>query len=540
MNSHNPTRTGFTLLLITAVFCVHSVRAGRSDWKREQVDWRISGGSRIKAVYYPASKPLPLLTERYARRPRALRKETLPAESASWLIRFTPESTIPISTIVIDSPPIDGFVPWIIVAVTDAREAELEINAIPWSFVVGDYTANNPQADYAIGIFDTGAGAHVMGHAAATRARIFEEDLITTNVVTLTGVSGSVDAWVSQPLGVFINGLGAIDANGLLDDSGMVGESNVSIAVGQGQVGLPDLPTAIGTPLSVYFTAVFYNDQPITVIRDNNEFTAPDIRFYDSYDPCIPNYSNVINLQLRPTGAVAVQYFPDILDPYDPDFGQPLYPSMITAFFPTQSLFFLPSVDLYEDENMALDKSGFMFDTGAQVTVVGSIIAARLGLNPNNPDFEVEVMGVTGDTIIVPGFYIDRLVIPALGEWLRFDNVPVVMLDVASPEGGTLEGIIGMNLFVEFNLVLRGGGLPDMGGHSLEFEPIGYHIVADIAPPGGDGVVDLLDLEAFAKAWLADPMLPNWNSKADMVGDAIINFRDFAVFASYWLESLTP
>jgi hypothetical protein len=71
-----------------------------------------------------------------------------------------------------------------------------------------------------------------------------------------------------------------------------------------------------------------------------------------------------------------------------------------------------------------------------------------------------------------PGFYIDRLEIPALGDWISFSNVPVVLLDVSSPEGGTLDGIIGMNLFSDFNLILRGGGLSLEGDPSLEFEPI--------------------------------------------------------------------
>ena len=62
--------------------------------------------------------------------------------------------------------------------------------------------------------------------------------------------------------------------------------------------------------------------------------------------------------------------------------------------------------------------------------------------------------------------------IPALGQWLRFSNVPVTLLDVSSPEGGTLDGIIGMNLFTEFNLVLRGGGLALEEDPYLAFEPI--------------------------------------------------------------------
>jgi hypothetical protein len=329
---------------------------------------------------------------------------------------------------------------------------------------------------------------------------------------------------------VFIDGLGAIEPNGLLwDRSGMMGQSNVAIVVGKGGSQV-DLPTAIGSPLSVYFTAVFYNDTLITITRDDNEFTAPDIRIYRQDDPEIPTYSNFIPLELRPLGGASVQY---IFDPMDFEF-LPTSPSVIIGNS-SQSIFFVASVDLYKGSHYAIDKTRFMFDTGAQITVIGSRVAARLGLNPADPNFEVEIQGITGDTIIAPGFYIDAIDIPALGEWLSLTSVPVILLDVPSPEGGTGDGIIGMNLFADLNFVLRGGGLFLQDDPSVEYEPIS-RLAGDIAPTGGDGIVDMPDLVAFADAWLANPLSANWNGRADMVGDAIINFRDFAILAQNWMQ----
>lgn len=394
--------------------------------------------------------------------------------------------------------------------------------------MVGSYLTPTPETDYAIGIFDTGAGAHIIGNADAVRAGLFSHwpSLITSSTVELQGVIGSVNAWVSQPIGLFIDGLGAIEPTGLiLDDSWMVGETNVSICVGD-QVESPNLPTVIGTPLSVYFTTVIYNDQQVTIIRDGNEFTGPDVFFYESSDPCIPAFNNVIPLELRPAGAVSVQYFPNVFDPEDPEWGAPMSPSTVGELGMSQSLFFVFNVDLTNGTRSATEKDGFILDTGAQVSVVSEAIGARLGLNPNNPDFEVEIQDVTGEAAMIPGFYIDSLELVATPEWLSFTNVPVIMLDVASPEGGTLDGIIGMNLFTEFNLALRSGGLPDYGGHRLEFEPI---------PP--------LDLAAFAEAWLATPQSPNWNPRADLAPptpDDLINFLDFVIFAEHWSETTEP
>jgi hypothetical protein len=292
-----------------------------------------------------------------------------------------------------------------------------------------------------------------------------------------------------------------------------------------GQGGSPvDLPTAIGSPMSVYFTTAFYNDTIITRTRAGNDYNSPDIHIYQQDDPCIPIYPNTIPMELRPLGATSVQYIPGLSADFT-DF-EPTSPSIITGNS-SQSVFFIASVDLYKGTHSAIDKTRFMLDTGAQVSVIGSRVASRLGLNPAHPDFEVEIQGVTGDISTAPGFYISAIDIPALGDWLSFTNIPVVLLDVASPEGGTLDGIIGMNLFTDLNFTLRGGGMFLQDDPAIYYETIS-RVPGDIT---GDGVVDLLDMAALADAWLATPSSPNWNTRADLVGDGIINFLDFAVLA---------
>jgi hypothetical protein len=286
------------------------------------------------------------------------------------------------------------------------------------------------------------------------------------------------------------------------------------------------LPTAIGSPMSVYFTAAFNNDTIVRRTLDSIDYNSPDIHIYQQDDPCIPIYANMIPLELRPLGASSVQFVPDYTDIFN---TTPMSPSVIFGTS-SQSVFFVASVDMYNGTHSAIDKTRFMLDTGAQVSVVGSRVGARLGLNPANPDFEVEIQGVTGETSTAPGFYIDTIDIPALGEWLSFTNIPVVLLDVASPEGGTLDGIIGMNLFTDLNFTLRGGGMFLQPDPAIEYEPIS-RLAGDI---NGDGVIDWLDIDAFADAWLTTTGATNWNARADMVSDGIINFRDFTVMMQNW------
>jgi hypothetical protein len=540
MNSHRPIRAWLILLLIVILCWAVAVRADRSGWQRQEVNLRMTGGARIKAISYPREELPPLRAKRDGRQPTPPREKTLLFEAAS---RLTEESTTPIFANVIDSPPIDGFVPWIAVTVTNARSDDFDFFAYETTYIVGDYLTTYPEVDYAIGLFDTGAAATIMGNADATQTGVSNANLYGPLTIEIAGATGSVEAIVSFPFGLFIDGLGAIGPssptypNGLLDMSAMVGEWNTSIALGQvPQQGAPDLPTAIGSPLSVYFAADFKVDQQVTVTHNSEEFTGPPITFYAYDDPCIPTYSNRVTLELRPAGG-AVAYWPFI----DPGTFEvyPMTPSVIMGD-QMQSLFFFPEVDLAEPNGSATEQDEFIFDTGAQVTVIGSTIAARLGLNPAKPNFEVEILDVTGEVTIKPGFYLDSIEIPATGQWLSFTNVPVVMLDIASPEGGFLDGIIGMNLFVEYNFVFNGGAMDIHKPPYLEFEPIPYHIVADIAPLGGDGKVEFQELAEFAQDWLAIPISENWNSKADMVGDAIINFLDFTVLAEYWQQSISP
>jgi len=545
LNLYNPIGASVISALFAIILCWPSVvQAGRPGWQRQEVNWRMSGGSRIKAVRFPTDTPL---LDRDSGRTHTISHEnTFFAASAT---RTESQRNIAASAATqfdIISPPTAGFAPWIVVGITDARLGELELDAIPKTSVVGNYLTSNPQANYGIGLFDTGAAAHVLNWLDATTTGVFDHvpNLLTSSTIEVSGVTGTIPAWVSQPLGLFIDGLGSVDPNGLVsDDSMMVGQINVSVAVGD-SIESPNVPTAIGTPLSVFFTSVIYNDRQITVARDGNELMAPDLRFYEHDDRHIPKYPNTIPLELRPSGAVAVQYFPNIFDPFDPDFGSPAAPSMIMGFLPTQSLFFISSVDLSDGDKQALDKDGFMLDTGAQVSVVSEAIGARLGLNADKADFEVEIQDVTGGTTIAPGFFIDSLEIVAMPRWLSYTNVPIVMLNVSSPEGGFLDGIVGMNLFVDFNLVIRGGGLAGLAPPAIEFERISSRIIADIAPQGGDGVVDFLDLAALANAWLMTADSPDWNPKVDIAPrprpDNIINFTDFIVLAEHWHQTAPP
>lgn len=512
-----------SLCFILSALLWFAVLPGRAERIiTREVDWRAPAGGRIRQVRF-----------RIPEEPAAAEEQ---AKALSQ----------PTSGNVIDSPPIDGFVPWIAVTATNRRLDEGEVDAVPSTSVVGQFTTSNWQKDFAIGIFDTGASAHVLSYAAAVDLRLNNSAYLTDNTITIAGVTGSVDAYVSYPLGLFMGGLNLLEPNQTPDRevkltsvNGMVGEYNVSVLVGQYPGQNPDLVTAVGTPMSVFWTTLIQNDHPITAVHKGEVYTGPALSFYSAEEESAPSYRNRVPLELRPLGAIAVQYIPyDIDDLFNFDFN-PSSPSVLIGTG-SQSLFFVHSVDLTEGERSAIDRSRFMLDTGAQITVIGDRIAARLGLDPDGWEFQVPIQGVTGETIDAPGYYLDSLSIPAIGEWLEFRNVPVVWLEISSPEGGKLDGVIGMNLFTEYNLILRGGGLFLEEDPSLEFSRITLPLTGDIAPEGGDGKVDMLDVAAFSSSWLSQSGQSGWNSAADLAGSGQVDLADLNLLAEQWLTAALP
>ena len=530
---------GFLPILLAVLVCVVA-GAERSGWLRETVDWRAGPGRRVRAIRHPVDRPVVTRRQRPVSRHRLeLRSTATPSIAAAGA-----ETPRYVYVNVIDSPPIDGFVPWVVVGVTDGT-AGWDFNGYPSAEVFGDYLTGSPETDFAVAIFDTGASASLFSVSDVVKTGIYGAGMVTTLPVELTGATGTAVAYTTDPLGIFVGGLDVLDANGLLtDDSALLGEYNVSVLAGDA-VESPNLPTAVGSPLAVFLSAAFCNNREAAVTVDGNDFYAPHISFYSLGDSSVPSYSSGLDLQLRPSDGSAVQYMPcEVLwmcgD--EPD-GTPVYPSTIWGMASAQSLYFVPWVNVADGGYSVSNLTDFMFDTGAQITVISRTVAAGLHLDLENPDFDVEIQDVTGAVTIEPGFYLDSLQIPAEGQWLEYTNAPVVVINVDSPEGGTLQGIVGMNLFVDLNFVFKGGGMMGQGYTArLEFEPA-CRIAGDIAGDCYQCRVDYEDLAALCDAWLGrgEPRTANWNPNADIAPpagpDGSIDFLDFAVLASNWLQS---
>jgi hypothetical protein len=92
---------------------------------------------------------------------------------------------------------------------------------------------------------------------------------------------------------------------------------------------------------------------------------------------------------------------------------------------------------------VALTQQTFLFDTGAQLSVISQAEAITLGLDLSHPTTSITVSGVSGQ-VTIPGFTLDELDLPVAGGGiLQFTHVPVYVLNF----GAGVNGILGMNLF---------------------------------------------------------------------------------------------
>jgi hypothetical protein len=419
-------------------------------------------------------------------------------------------------------PPLAGFSPLVAIATSDRRVGE----EFMWEHVAeSTYVGSplNPPAGthFVVGIFDSGSDVDLAAGSAAVTLGLTGQYL-TQNTIPIGGVGGDeILATITQPIGYFAAGLDAIDASGRLDTSAMVGHSNVAALVSPPlDCGTGESITAIvGRPLIAIHNTIIRVDTPRSATVGGQTFTSPDVQIQDPFED-LPNYARLVAIEfggLSP--ATTASYYGDF-----EDFMTPMTPTLMSLSglsIPTGGAFF---TDFTVQHNGFGASVRAMVDTGAQSTIISPATAARLSL-PIEPDFTVDVCGVGGLEPDVPGYYIDLVTIPALGGAMEFSRVPVVVLNLASPEGGGLDAILGMIFFWNRNVILE-----------PSFTASGFlHVSDPVAFAYGDfdwdRDVDLNDMETFASCVTGpeEPGIPGCD-QVDADGDFDVDLADFRTF----------
>jgi hypothetical protein len=144
----------------------------------------------------------------------------------------------------------------------------------------------------------------------------------------------------------------------------------------------------------------------------------------------------------------------------------------------------------------------WLLDTGAAASMISTAQAKKLGVTydeagdgrlvgpPANEQFSLTIGGIGGQRKAF-GFYLDTLTLPTReGDPIVYKRAPVLVADItvidpATDQTLTLDGVLGMNFFVaSANVDMAGGLLPDIN----QLTPGAYEAVVIDAPAGTLGV----------------------------------------------------
>jgi hypothetical protein len=294
------------------------------------------------------------------------------------------------------------------------------------------------------------------------------------------GYNGPITGDVSQPGTIMATGLGSttvtLNPSGAPNFNAQFGAGSAAVPGAQAFVGTedgsPNMPTVTGTPILYGGTSGHPGPYAALVNMNGANFdftsTVPGLQL------SLPNLSFVDPGTQLSAGQDTTQPITIPMVLVGPAYGTA--PNGVTqAPSPVQN-----SVTVGIAGKSVAGRS-FLFDTGAQVTVISTALAQALGLDLTHPTTTTSVTGANGSTQ-APGFVLSTLDLPtADGQTIEFTNVPVSVLDV----GAGIDGILGMNLWdhaVQMLYVQVGPGGPSL--------TVTFYTNPPPQPPGGSGNLD--------------------------------------------------
>jgi hypothetical protein len=371
--------------------------------------------------------------------------------------------------------PISGFYPLAGISLTTKHDTDSDPT---FTFYQSDYETTYSGTPLGVGntshfevaLVDTGAATTLITSAADTAFNIQGAGYRGTNTLPLGGATGTLVATTNDPMAIYASGLGSTNRTSTspltLNTGLMVGQSSVSLAT------LPaesDLPNVLGIPFSSQYSTYIRNDQPQIFSLGGKTVRTPQIQFNalnsggQGIVRRVPITLDDPNAFLSPP-----QYtfdFNNIIN-NTPLTDNPLYPTLRLGSSGQPAAAYFVNVNVANKSN-TLNGKPFLLDTGADISVVSEINAVNLGFDPilDMPDFTETVLGSGGTLDKVPGFYVDQLVIPAVGGTITLTHVPFIVLDFPDPAhlGNNAQGLIGMNALAGRNVVIdptpaAGGG----------------------------------------------------------------------------------
>lgn len=378
--------------------------------------------------------------------------------------------------------PLGGFIPFVGIGMTNEHKTldDLDLGSIPFiadpAYSLGAPllgTGGIPYID--IALFDSGAATHIITQQAFAGFNIQGNGLRGTNFQQVGGATGTILMEINDAAGFYAAGFGDITSNGTTltanNPAQLRGQTSIATLTAPSSWTLPSI---LGLPMVAQHAVVIRNSEPQIFQHGGRTVRTPQVEFVDLGTGNTEDITRRAPLKLKP--GIGFIQGPQFV--YNLDFGDilggggitihdnPASPSVVQDSNGNGGGLFI-EVDMSNGNRWFQDKE-FLFDTGADLTVVSELTAARLGFDPilDTPDFILEVEGSGGVSGGVPGFYVDELNIDTIGGTFTLYNVPVAVLDVTNPNdpGNVIDGILGMHLFTGRDLVIDANPSRGQGG----------------------------------------------------------------------------
>jgi hypothetical protein len=378
--------------------------------------------------------------------------------------------------------PLGGFIPFVGIGMTNEHKTidDLDLGSIPFisdpAYSLGAPllgTGGNPYID--IALLDSGAATHIITQQAFAGFDIQGNGLRGTNFQEIGGATGTILMEINDAAGLYAAGFGDLTSNGTSitanNPTQLRGQTSIATLTAPSSWTLPNI---LGLPMVAQHAVVIRNSDPQIFQHAGRTVRTPQVEFVDLGTGNTEDIVRRAPLKLKPgIGFIQGPQFIYNLN-FDDILGgggitvhdNPSSPSVVQDSSGNGGGLFI-DVDMANGTRSFQDKE-FLFDTGADLTVVSEITAARLGFDLilDTPDFVLEVEGSGGVSHGVPGFYVDELNIDTVGGTFTLYNVPVAVLDVTNPNdpGNVIDGILGMHLFTGRDLVIDANPSRGQGG----------------------------------------------------------------------------
>lgn len=164
--------------------------------------------------------------------------------------------------------------------------------------------------------------------------------------------------------------------------------------------------------------------------------------------------------------------------------------------------------------------NNWLFDSGAQFTIISPTYATQLGINMSDPVNTIQGQGVGGSIVTFDGFQITDIALPlSNGDRLVFNDPTVyVPVDTTLPAG--LTGVLGENLFMQATDEID----PDMGLPTDTYNPLFSEWYLD--GPGSQLVLydpnSTYDIGEPTLVWTGAGTNGNWSANANWGNTALV------------------